>query len=38
MLYVKKWIDCKELSLRNCKEHAESLWVKLGIGPIKDSW
>lgn len=38
MLYFKKWIDYKELNLRNCKEHAEGLGVKLEMGPIKDSW
>ena len=27
-LYVKKWIDWKELCLRNCHDQVESLWVK----------
>ncbi|XP_068520926.1 uncharacterized protein [Anas acuta] len=28
-LYVKKWIDCEELPLRNSHEQVESLWVKI---------
>ena len=29
-LYVKKWIECEELSLRNSHEQVESLWVGIG--------
>jgi len=28
-LYVKKWIDCEELPLRNSPGQVESLWVKI---------
>jgi len=35
-LYIKKWIDCEELSLRNSYEQVESLWVKSGTRPMKD--
>ena len=28
VLYVKEWIDCEELPLRNSQEQLESLWVK----------
>ena len=28
-LYVKKWIDCEELSLKNSHEQVESLWVRI---------
>ena len=28
-LYVRKWIDCKELCLRNSHDQVESLWVKI---------
>ena len=27
--YVRKWIDCKELCLRNSHDQVESLWVKI---------
>lgn len=27
--YVKKWIDCEELSLRNNHKQVESLWFKI---------
>lgn len=33
-----KWIDCEELPLKNIQEQAESLWAKLEMGPMKDSW
>ena len=29
-LYLKKWIDCEELSLKNSHEPVESLWVRNG--------
>ena len=28
-LYIKKWIDCEELSLKNSQEQVESLWVRI---------
>lgn len=28
-LYVKKWIDCTELSLKNSNKQVENLWVKI---------
>ena len=28
-LYVRKWIDCEELCLRNSHDQVESLWVKI---------
>ena len=28
-LYVRKWIDCKELCLRNSHDEVKSLWVKI---------
>ncbi|KAK4806906.1 hypothetical protein QYF61_012627 [Mycteria americana] len=28
-LYVKKWIECEELSLKNSHEQVESLWVRI---------
>ena len=28
-LYIKKWIECEELSLKNSHEQAESLWVRI---------
>ena len=28
-LYVRKWIDCEELCLRNSHNQVESLWVKV---------
>ncbi|GAB0210070.1 hypothetical protein GRJ2_003472800 [Grus japonensis] len=28
-LYIKKWIDCEELSLKNSHEQVESLWVRI---------
>jgi len=28
-LYVRKWIDCTELSLKSSDEQVESLWVKI---------
>ncbi|GAB0203436.1 hypothetical protein GRJ2_002809200 [Grus japonensis] len=28
-LYVKKWIDCEELSLKNSHKQVESLWVRI---------
>lgn len=28
-LYIKSWIECEELSLRNSYGQAESLWVKI---------
>ena len=28
VLYVKEWIDCEELPLRNSQEQVESLWVR----------
>ncbi|GAB0209484.1 hypothetical protein GRJ2_003414100 [Grus japonensis] len=28
-LYVKKWIDCKQLTLKNSHEQVESLWVRI---------
>ena len=28
-LYVRKWIDCEELCLRNSHNQVESLWVKI---------
>ncbi|XP_040404947.1 uncharacterized protein LOC121065888 isoform X2 [Cygnus olor] len=28
-LYVRKWIDCEELCLRNSCDQVESLWVKI---------
>ena len=27
--YVRKWIDCEELCLRNSHDQVESLWVKI---------
>lgn len=27
--YIKRWIECKELSLKNGHEQVESLWVKI---------
>ena len=27
-LYVRKWIDCEELCLRNSHDQIESLWTK----------
>lgn len=36
VLCVKKWLDCKELSLRNSHVQVESLLLKLGTGPIKN--
>jgi len=28
-LYMRKWIHCEELCLRNSHDQAESLWVKV---------
>ena len=28
-LYIKKWIDSEELSLKNSHEQVESLWVRI---------
>jgi len=28
-LYVRKWIDCEELCLRNSHDQVKSLWVKI---------
>ncbi|GAB0206445.1 hypothetical protein GRJ2_003110100 [Grus japonensis] len=28
-LYIKKWIECEELSLKNSHEQVESLWVRI---------
>lgn len=28
-LYIKKWIGCKKLSLKNRHKQVESLWVKI---------
>jgi len=28
-LYIKKWIECEELSLKNSHEHVQSLWVRM---------
>ena len=28
-LYVKEWVDCEELALRNSQKWMESLWVKI---------
>ena len=28
-LYVKEWIDCEELPLRNSQEQVENLWVRI---------
>ena len=28
-LYVKKWIDCKKLPMRNSHDQTESLWVTI---------
>ena len=27
--YVREWIDCEELPLRNTQEQVESLWVRI---------
>lgn len=37
-LYVRKWVDCKELPLRNNCERLGAYRLKLGTGPIKDIW
>ncbi|KAK4810861.1 hypothetical protein QYF61_008833 [Mycteria americana] len=29
-LYIKEWIDCEELSLKNSHKQVESLWVRIG--------
>jgi len=29
VLYVKRWIDCEEVPLRNSHEQVESLWVTI---------
>ena len=28
-LYIKKWIECEELSPKNSHEQVESLWVRI---------
>ncbi|PKU35646.1 egf-like repeat and discoidin i-like domain-containing protein 3 [Limosa lapponica baueri] len=28
-LYIKKWLECEELSLKNSHEQVESLWVRI---------
>jgi len=28
-LYIKKWIDCEELPLKDGHEQVESLWVRI---------
>ncbi|PKU31387.1 mitochondrial fission process protein 1 [Limosa lapponica baueri] len=28
-LYIRKWIECEELSLKNTHEQAESLWARI---------
>ena len=35
VLYVRKWIDCEELCLRNSHDQVESLSGKSRIGPAK---
>jgi len=35
ILYVKKWIECEELSLKNSQEQVESLWVRIRDGGNK---
>ena len=34
-LYVKEWIDCEELPLRNSHDQVESLWVRIRNGSNK---
>lgn len=28
-LYVKKWMDCRELSLKKSHDQVESLWIEI---------
>jgi len=28
-LYIKKWVQCEELSPKNSHEQVESLWVRI---------
>ena len=37
-LYVRKWIDCEELCLRNSHDQVESLSGKSRIGPASSGW
>lgn len=34
-LYVKKWMDCKELPVRNSHKQVASLWVEVRSGSKK---
>ena len=36
-LYIEKWIECEELSLKNNHEQVESLWIRIKDQGNKES-